>query len=54
MVRRCNTHTPTEGAYQEYISVEEHVMWKVLESVNLIQASALSAAAVTAKLLTAS
>ncbi|RPA94574.1 GroES-like protein [Choiromyces venosus 120613-1] len=50
IVHGCNTHTPTEGAYQEYIPAEEHMMWKIPKNVDLVQASALGAAAVTAAL----
>ncbi|KAG0130061.1 chaperonin 10-like protein [Tuber indicum] len=50
MVHGCNTHTPTEGVYQEYIPAEEHIMWKVPENIDLKQASALGAAVVTSAL----
>jgi len=50
MVHGCNTHTPTEGAYQEYITADEHIMWKVPENIDLIQASALGAAVMTASI----
>jgi len=50
MVHGCNTHTPTEGAYQEYIPAEEHMMWKLPENIDLKQASALGAAVMTSAL----
>ncbi|PWW75391.1 GroES-like protein [Tuber magnatum] len=50
MVHGCNTHTPAEGAYQEYIPAEEHMLWKVPENIELKRATPLGSAATTAAL----